>query len=138
VKVTFWPHTDGFASDTTVVVVAAWFTTWLSVALALVAKSVSPLYVATSGCVPTARLLVVNVAVVTPAVVDTVPVPMLVPPSVNVTVPLGVPAPGAVIATVAVNVTLWPHTDAFTLDASVVVVAAWFTTCVMAALVLVL
>jgi hypothetical protein len=55
---------------------------------------------------------------------ETAPVPSVVVPSRKVTVPDGVPAPGAVTVIVAVNVTLWPKTDGFCDDASVVVVLA--------------
>ena len=42
VKVTDWPKTDGFADETTDVVVLSWLTVWVSVP-ALVLKLVSPL-----------------------------------------------------------------------------------------------
>src|SRR5271166_1608110 len=58
-----------------------------------------------------------------------VPMPIDVPPSLKVTVPVGVPAPGLVTLTVAVNVTLWPNTDALTALVTVVVVLAVFTVC---------
>ena len=55
-----------------------------------------------------------NVAVVTPDVVLTAPVPICEPPSLNVTVPVGkAPAvvPGLVTEMVAVKITNWPDTD---------------------------
>src|SRR5690348_1707698 len=78
-------------------------------------------------CAPTARDEVLKVAVVTPLLVDRVPVPRTVEPSPKVTGPLGgataVP-PGDTTLTMAVNVTGWPHSVAFTDEASTIVVAA--------------
>jgi len=49
---------------------------------------------------------VLNVAVVTPAVVESVPAPSVFEPSLKVTVPVGVPVlPAEESLTVAVNVT---------------------------------
>ena len=76
---------------------------------------------------PTTRLEVETAAVVTPPLVETVPVPIGVTPSENVTVPLGVPEPGALTLTVAVKVTASPLTEELGLPVSVVVVAAWLT-----------
>ena len=56
----------------------------------------------------------------------------MVAPSKKFTVPVGVPAPGAVAVTVAVNVTDWPKTDGFAEETTAVLVAAWFTVCVIA------
>jgi len=56
-------------------------------------------------CVPPLSAVVVNVAVVTPAVVESVPVPNVVAPSLNVAVPVGDPEPGEITLIVAVNVT---------------------------------
>ena len=50
----------------------------------------------------------------------TVPVPMVTEPFLNVTVPVGVPEPEDVI--VAVKFTVWPYSDGFAEDVSVVVV----------------
>ena len=72
-------------------------------------------------------VLVGKLAVVTPALVDSVPVPSVVAPSLKVTVPVGEPAPGAVTLTVAVNVTDWPETEGLTEEATVVVVSALWT-----------
>src|SRR5438132_6220268 len=83
------------------------------------------------------RVLVLKVAVVTPALVDSVPVPSVAAPSLKVTVPLGEPAPGAVTLTVAVNVTDWPNTDGFADELRLVDVLALLTTCDTAELVLV-
>jgi hypothetical protein len=46
--------------------------------------------------------------------------PRVTPLSRKVTVPNGVPVPGAAARTVAVKVTGWPATDAFTEDVTVV------------------
>jgi hypothetical protein len=59
--------------------------------------------------------------------VQTAAPPLLV--SVIATVPVGVPAPGDTGATVAVKVTDCPYADGFVLEASAVVVLAWFTFC---------
>src|SRR5579884_216254 len=93
------------------------------------------------GCVPTVNELVVKVAVVTPPLVDSVPVPMVAPPSWKSTVPDGSAAalvPGRVMLTVAVNVTDWPYTEGFTDELTAVVVLALFTTWLTVLLVLVL
>src|SRR5579884_421226 len=90
--------------------------------------------------VPTARELVLKVAVVTPPLVETVPVPTLVAPSLKVTVPLGLAAafvPGEVMLMVAVNVTDWPKTDGVSDVDTVVVVSAGCTTWLTVLLVLV-
>ena len=72
-------------------------------------------------------LEVLNVAVVTPLTVFSVPVPSFVVPSRKVTVPVGVPAPGADTLIVTVNVTFWPDVDGLAEELSVVVVAALAT-----------
>ena len=77
------------------------------------------------GWVATAKLEVLKVAVVVPALFTKVPWPMLVPPSEKITWPVEVPR--LLLVTVAVNMTLWPHTEGLTADASVVVVLALFT-----------
>src|SRR5438105_3092393 len=61
VNVTLWPNTDGFADDVSAVLVLAWFTVCVSVALVLVAKLVSPLYTAVMLWLPTLRLDVTHV-----------------------------------------------------------------------------
>jgi hypothetical protein len=68
---------------------------------------------------------VVNVAF--PDVMGTVAA-RVTAPSVKVTLPVGVPAPGATAATVAVKVTTWPKTDGLTVELSVVLEDALFTT----------
>src|SRR5438876_82957 len=83
-------------------------------------------------CVPTVRADVLNVAVVTPALVLSVPRPMLVPPSKKVTVPLGLPAavvPGPATFTVAVKITDCPDDDGFAEELTAVVVFALLTVC---------
>jgi hypothetical protein len=85
----------------------------------LVAKFVSPLYVAVMLLVPTASVEVVNVA--TPPV--RAGLPIFVVPSKKVTVPVGVPLPNPVgKVTVAVKVTDCPGLDGFGEDASAVAV----------------
>ena len=55
-------------------------------------------------------------------------VPSVVVPSLKVTEPVGVPLlPAEVSLTVAVNVTDWPDTEGFTLEATVVEVVAFVT-----------
>jgi hypothetical protein len=81
------------------------------------------------ACVPTLNVDVASVAVVTPAVVLSVPVPMLTPLSLNVTVPVGVPDAAD---TIAVKVTDWLKVDGFRELARVVVVATATATAVTA------
>ncbi len=73
---------------------------------------------------PTAREVVVIVAVATPLTLVSWAVPSTVEPSLKVTVPVGVPVAGATTATVAVSVTDWPKTGEAVLAATVVLVAA--------------
>ena len=75
----------------------------------------------------TDRLEMANLA--TPP--DRVTVFNTVVPSLNVMAPVGVPAPGALGVTVAVKVTDCPQTAEIDVDASVVVVVAWLTVCVL-------
>ncbi len=77
------------------------------------------------GWVATAKLEVLKVAVVVPALLTKVPGAMLVPPSEKITRPVEVPR--LLLVTVAVKVTLWPHTDGLVADTSAVVVLALFT-----------
>jgi hypothetical protein len=65
-----------------------------------------------------------KVAVVTPAVVESVPDPSVFDPSLNVTVPVAFPVPGATAVTVAVKVTDCPKDEGFTLETIAVVVPA--------------
>ena len=58
-----------------------------------------------------------------------VAVPSRVAPSKKLAVPVGVPAPGDTTLAVAVSVTACPKTDGLGKDATMVVVAALFTTC---------
>jgi hypothetical protein len=71
-------------------------------------------------CEPVVKEEVANVA--TPGFPVSGPVPRVVTPSKNVTVPVGVEVPGETSVTVAVNVTLWPGAEGFTLEPSVLVV----------------
>jgi hypothetical protein len=61
-------------------------------------------------CEPTAWPAVVKLAMVTPWLVLSVPVPRVLEPSSKVIEPVGVPAPEVEGATVAVAVTAWPET----------------------------
>jgi len=117
VKVSDWPKTDGFGPvvRATVVVVLAWFTTWVRVLEVLVPKLASPPYTAVIECEATESAAVANVATPDPL---SVPVPSVVAPSLNVTVPVGVPP---LPVTVAVKVTDCPNTEGFCEDVSVVV-----------------
>src|SRR5712692_11635550 len=82
---------------------------------------------------PTARVVLLNEAVVTPPVVLTVTgLPALLPSTWNCTVPVGVPAPGPVMLIVAVKATFWPHTVGFVPASTVVVLLALVTVWVMA------
>src|SRR5712692_2392646 len=97
-------------------------TTWLSIPV-LLAKLLSPLYVAVTVCVPAANVLVLKEAVVTPLVVLTlIGLPALLPSTWNCIVPVGVLAAAAVALTVAVKVTLCPDTDGLADDTSAVLV----------------
>jgi hypothetical protein len=64
---------------------------------------------------------------------ESVPLPIETPPSRKVTVPVGVPVPGAIALTVAVNVTVWPNTDGFADEVTVVELESWLTVWVIAA-----
>jgi len=80
--------------------------------------------------VPVDSVEVENVAVVTPAVVDTAPVPNVVAPSLKVTVPVGLAAavlPGLFTVMIAVNVTDCPGVDGFADELTLVLVLAWLT-----------
>src|SRR2546422_4040016 len=52
---------------------------------------------------------------------------MVTPPSRKLTVPVGVPEAEPVTITVAVNVTLWPHTQGVTDDVTALLVLPLFT-----------
>jgi len=91
----------------------------------LALKLVSPPYCAViAACTLTLNDEMVIVAML-PA--PTLPDPMLVAPSKNVTVPDGLPAPGALAVTIAVKVTLWPNTDGFGAELTLVSVFALLT-----------
>jgi len=126
VNVTLCPNTDGLADEVTLVLVSALSTTCVSAPDVLPLKLPSPPYTAVIAWLPTANEEIFNVA--TPPL--NVPVPIVAAPSLNVTVPLGVPDPGALALTVAVNVTLCPNTDGVSEVATLVLLFAWFTTCV--------
>jgi hypothetical protein len=81
-------------------------------------------------------VLVLKVAVVTPPLVERLPLPIEVLPSEKVTVPVGLATtvlPGAFTLTVAVKVTDWPDTEGLTALLSKVVVSALLTTWLTAA-----
>src|SRR2546430_8026946 len=85
---------------------------------------------------PTASEYVLKLAVVTPAVVVRLPLPIEMPPSKKFTVPVGGATrvvPGATTLTVAVKVVDWPNRVGVTEEASAVVVSALLTTWVNAA-----
>jgi hypothetical protein len=73
---------------------------------------------------------VLKLAVVAPALVLSVPWPMLAPPSEKVTTPVGLTGP--LLVTVAVNVTLWPHTVGFAAATTAVVLPALVMVCATA------
>src|SRR2546428_6734734 len=75
-------------------------------------------------------VLMPKLAVVTPPLVDSVPIPSVVKPSLKVTVPLGLATaalPGELTLTVAVKVTDWPETEGLVEEATTVVVSALLT-----------
>src|SRR5580704_2681881 len=65
-------------------------------------------------CAPSASEVVLKVAVVIPAVVESVAVPIVEPASLKVTVPVGFPGPD--VDMVAVNTTAAPGCEGFTLE----------------------
>src|SRR5947199_387231 len=87
VKVTAWPDADGLADEVTVVVLFALVGVSVRVVEVLVLKLSSPLYVAVTVWVPTARVDAVSVAC--PLARFTLGV-WAVPSMLNVTVPVGV------------------------------------------------
>ena len=106
VKVTDWPKTDdGVTDELSTVAVSALFTFCVSMP-GLLAKLVSPLYIADIVCDPT-DIEDVPIEVALPAVKATGE-PKLEPSILNWTVPVGVPAPDV---TVPVNVSASPLTD---------------------------
>jgi hypothetical protein len=130
VNVTGCPNMDGFTDVVIVMVVASWLMVCDSVALVLLPKFASPLYVAVIGCTATVQLELLKVALPLPF---NNAVPKVVPPSLKVTVPVGVP----LAVTVAVNVTDCPNTPALAELATVVVLACTPTDWVRVGLVLV-
>ena len=113
----------------TAVALVALLTDWVSVPL-LVVKVVSPAYVAVRTWLPTAKLVVVKLAVLMPPLVVKVPWPRLVAPSEKITTPLGLPLP--VPDTVAVKMTFWPQTEGLAEETTAVVLVAFVIVCVMA------
>ena len=85
------------------------------------------------GWLPTARLEVVKLAVVVPALVVNVPWPMLVPSSEKITTPVGLVTtvlPRPLTVTVAVKVTNWPDSAGVTEDTTTTLLLALLTVCV--------
>jgi hypothetical protein len=75
---------------------------------------------------PTVRLDVLMLAVIVPALVLSVPCPILLPLSRKITVPVGLTelvAPEPLTATVAVKFTVWPNSDGLAEAVTAVVVA---------------
>ena len=99
VNVTDCPVFEGFSDETSLVVVLAFLTPWLSVFEVLARNEVLPLYTAVIEFVPTANFVVVNLA--TPAL--SVHVASVAVPFMKATAPVGVPLNSG--ATVAVKVT---------------------------------
>jgi hypothetical protein len=89
----------------------------------LVVKFVSPAYTAEMAWLPSARALVLKLAL--PPLNATSP--RVLAPSLNVTVPVGVPEPGAAALTVAVNVTVCPKTDGLAEETTVVLLPSLLT-----------
>src|SRR5580698_7264612 len=113
-----FPNREGVRLELSVTVLEA-STIWLRTGEVLDVLLASPLYTAVSAWVPAASDAVLKVAVATPAMVESVPLPRDEPPSSKVTVPVGVNEP--VGSTVAVKVMLCPLTDGLLLEASGVV-----------------
>ena len=119
VNVTLAPSEDGFSELVRPVVVLTLPTICATGALLDAPLPASPLYRATMLYVPTAKLAVTQVAVLTfplPPSAAALQPPIVVPLALNVTVPVG-----ALPETVAVNVTLAPKVAGFVELASVVV-----------------
>ena len=127
VNVTAWPTKDGLSEELSVVVVVIFWTVCFSVPELLPKKVPSPPYTALMLCDPVASEDVLNVAC--PDAFN-VPVPTLVFPSKNVTVPVGTPPAPEIDA---VKVTICSNADGLADEARVVVLAARFTVCVIAA-----
>jgi hypothetical protein len=121
VKVTAWPGVAELEEAVRVVVDAALLMTSVTGGEVLVLLLASPLYVAVSEWLPTARLEVVKLAVPPPRAA----MPRVAEPSWNVTVPV---TPEGV--TVAVRVTAWPGVARFGEATRMVVDGALFTSSV--------
>jgi hypothetical protein len=110
----------------TTVVLGLLLTVMVTAADVDAAKYVSPLYVATSECVPAVRLLIVTVAVEgDPATTDCTPA--LTPSSVNVTFPVGCVDPAAEGVMVAVTCTEFPAVGVVDDGVTTVVVGVFAT-----------
>ena len=118
VKTTDCPNVAGFKFDATLVVAVAWFTASVRMPEVLLAKLLSPLYLAVIECEPAVKFETASCA----TLLEIAVVPKDVVPSKKVTVPVGVPVP--VGCTVAVKTTDWPNVAGFTFDATLVVAVA--------------
>src|ERR1700694_3106378 len=126
-RFTFTPVLDGFSDDTTLVVVAPWFTVCVNGADALVVKLASPLYMAVIMLAPTARLFTSHVAFPETGTAWAAQPAMSTPPTWKSTIPLRAPEAGAVAVTLAVKITFAPVLDGLTDEVSAVLVASRFT-----------
>jgi hypothetical protein len=122
VNVTFWPNVEGFAEETSAVLLVALLTTCVTVFDVDVALLPSPLYVAVIECDATLSVDVEHPAL---PLLKATAAHNVVAPSLNVTLPVG-----DWPVTVAVNVTFWPNVDGFTEEPSAVLLVALLTTCV--------
>jgi hypothetical protein len=107
----------------TVVVVAAGLTT-CDKAPVLDKRLALPPKAAEMECVPTLSDEVLKEAEPPASATE----PSVLDPSVKMMVPAGAPVPAGPV-TIAVKVTVWPNEAGFELERSVVVLAAWVTTC---------
>jgi hypothetical protein len=126
VKVTDSPYTDGFTLDVTTVPAVALFTICPPLKVpVLVVKFESPEYTAVTVCVATVRVEMPPEAAAPED--NATGEPKALPSIMNCTVPVGVPVAGDTAATLAVKLTDWPYTDGFRLEATAVLLLAWFT-----------
>ena len=111
------------AAETSRMLVLAWLAVWVSTDV-LALKLPSPPKEAVRVWLPAARLEVVKLAVVVPALVVNFPWPMLVPPSEKITTPVGLATavlPEPLLTAVAAKVTSCPDTNGEMVDNTVLV-----------------
>jgi hypothetical protein len=101
VKLTVWLTAEGFGDDTSVMTVAAGFTSWLNASEVLDVKFESPEYTAVMELLPAAPKVFVRVAC---PLLLSVTVPSAVVPSRKLTVPVGVPPKGDVKVAIKLTV----------------------------------